>query len=85
MSKQYDKMIERLEELEKIKNDLKERDLNNTERLPKLTEDEIIQLGLDVIEKCDKFPWMIRFSIFHLMEADERAMYAVKKWLETVK
>lgn len=53
--------------------------------LPAMTPDEIIQLGLDVIEKMAKYPFALRATIMMLIShGDERTMRAVKKWLETV-
>lgn len=54
--------------------------------LPPMTEDEITDLGFDVVFKMDKFPVMLRGAVMMMIASgDERTMRAVQHWLETVK
>lgn len=54
--------------------------------LPPMTQDKIIQLGMDVIEKMGKYPFALRATVMMLIShGDERTMRAVQKWLETLK
>lgn len=53
--------------------------------LPPMTQNEIIQLGLDVIQKMEKYPFAMRCTVMMLIShGDERTMRAVQKWLESV-
>lgn len=55
------------------------------EPLPPMTEDEITDLGFDVIFKMDKFPVMLRGAVMMMLASgDERTMRAVQHWLQTV-
>lgn len=64
---------------------LKAHQLQAQTPLPPMTEQEIIKLGLDVIDKMSKYPFMMRFIVMAIISnGDEHTMRAVQKWLETV-
>jgi len=53
--------------------------------LPPMSEDEIVQLGFDVVLKMEKFPVMLRGAVMMMLASgDERTMRAVQHWLQTV-